>query len=674
MSEHTKNLTPASATPGTPSTPSTTFAPGTPSAPGAPSTGSAPGPHQGHGHASPGKLGPLALGALGVVFGDIGTSPLYTFKECISSSEHPLLPTPENILGICSLIVWSLTLVVTVKYMSFIMKADNHGEGGILALLALIPEKLRSSGHAHIGWVALLVIIGAALLFGDGIITPAISVLSALEGLEVATTRLKPLVIPLTCLILFGLFAVQKRGTAGVGKVFGPIMVLWFGTIGVLGLIQIVRYPQVLWALSPVHAARFFLAHGIRGVPILGSVVLAVTGGEALYADMGHFGRRPIRVAWLALAMPTLILCYLGQGALLLADSHVQSPFYSLVPSGALTYAMVILSGAATVIASQALISGVFSLTHQAVQLGFFPRVTITHTSRETEGQIYVPEINWGLALMCIALVLGFRESSRLAAAYGIAVTGTMAITSIVYYVVARQTWGWSRVKALPVLVLFLSFDIPFLAANMLKFVDGGYLPILVGALFFIVMVIWKVGRVHLREYTTAHSPGWDDFTKTLLGKLLCRIPGGAVYLSSHRDGVPPLLANQVERMRVLHEVVLLLTVTTEHVPQVPPDEQLEVQALQQGFYRIVGRYGFMETPRIPALVAKAAERLGLHIDPTHLTYFLGRETFIASDEGKMGRWTEGLFSFLSRNSRSATDYFGIPPEQVMEIGAQIDL
>jgi KUP system potassium uptake protein len=618
-------------------------------------------------------MGALALAALGIVFGDIGTSPLYTLKECLSE-EHGISRAAENTLGVLSLIFWSLTMVVTVKYLAFVMRADNRGEGGILALLALIPDRLRGErDNGKIGALALLVIIGAALLYGDGMITPAISVLSAMEGLQVATPSLKPFVIPITCGVLLGLFAIQKRGTGGVGKLFGPIMVVWFGTLAVLGAWHVAHNPSVLAALSPHHAISYFTRHGWKGFAVLGSVVLAVTGGEALYADMGHFGAKPIRVSWLFFVMPALVLAYFGQGALVLADERAaENPFFSMVPAGMWTYALVVLSAAATVIASQALISGAFSLTHQAVQLGFFPRVTVKHTSHEAEGQIYVPQINWLLAIACIALVLGFKESSRLAAAYGIAVTGTMAITSVVYSVVTRQTWVWSALKALPVLLMFLSFDIPFLLSNTLKFVDGGYVPVLVGAGFFVVMVNWKRGRRILAEAVTGRSPPLDGFMK---GLSCTRVPGAAVFMSSNPNGTPPVLFQHARRIGVIHETVLLLTITSEHVPAVGEDERLAVEALGQGFFRIIARYGFMETPTVPLLMQRSLEKLSLQgIDPKELTYYLGRETFLATEKGQMGPVSEGLFSYLSRNAVSATAYFSIPSEQVVELGSQIDL
>jgi KUP system potassium uptake protein len=446
------------------------------------------------------SLGALTLGALGVVFGDIGTSPLYTLRECLRGAGEGHA-RPADVYGLLSLIFWSLTMVVTVKYLTFIMRADNHGEGGIFALLAIVPESLRMKSTGRISRIALVVVVGAALLYGDGAITPAISVLSAIEGLTVVKPSIGPAVVPITCVILVGLFLVQKRGTGAVGTFFGPIMLTWFLTIGALGSYQIARTPEVLAALSPLHAARFMMAHGVPGFLVLGSVVLAVTGGEALYADMGHFGAKPIRLAWLALAMPALVLCYFGQGALVLRDpATVENPFFSMVPAGGATLALVALSSVATVIASQALISGAFSLTRQAMQLGYFPRVTIRHTAAHTEGQIYIPQINWILAFGCLLLVIGFQKSDRLASAYGIAVTGTMMLTSYVYYVVMRHTWRWPLPVALAILVLFLSFDVPFFAANTVKIFDGGWVPVLIGVAFIAAMLNWSKGRTLIME------------------------------------------------------------------------------------------------------------------------------------------------------------------------------
>ncbi len=441
----------------------------------------------------------LVLMAMGVVFGDIGTSPLYALKECIDP-DHGVAVTNANVLGLLSLIFWSLTMVVTVKYLTFIMKADNRGEGGILALLALVPSKKEPGSATRIGWIAALVIFGAALLYGDGVITPAISVLSAVEGLGVATTRLTPAIVPITVAILIGLFAVQRRGTATIGRIFGPIMALWFVTIAVLGVIQIAHDPHVLVAIHPIYAARFFAQHGWQGFLVLGSVVLVITGGEALYADMGHFGPRPIRIAWFSLVMPALMLNYFGQAAYVIGHpGDSGNPFFAIVPDK-LIYAMVVLATVATIIASQALISGAYSLTRQAVQLGFCPRVTIVHTSGEAEGQIYVPEVNIALAIACVWLVLTFKESSALAAAYGIAVTGTMGITSVVYLRVLTQTWKWPRWRAIPLVALFLSFDIPFFAANAMKLPNGGWFPIAVAVGIFLVMTTWNKGRAILGQ------------------------------------------------------------------------------------------------------------------------------------------------------------------------------
>ncbi len=617
-------------------------------------------------HAPTGNLAALAVGALGVVFGDIGTSPLYTLQVGIAPQPGQQ-PDVADVLGVCSLIVWALTMVVTVKYLMFVMRADNQGEGGILALLALVPQDKK----VRVGFVAILVIAGAALLYGDGIITPAISVLSALEGVELAAPGFKSAVVPLTCVVLLGLFAIQSKGTGGLGKVFGPVMVAWFVCIAVLGGWHVWHNTHVLVALDPRYGALYFAHHGIRGLPILGIVVLAVTGGEALYADMGHFGARPIRLAWLSLVFPALVLCYLGQGALVLRDAHaVDNPFFSMVPDGPATYALVALATAATIIASQSLITGVFSLTHQAVQLGLFPRVTVTHTSRDTEGQIYVPEMNWGLCVLCIALVLSFRESSRLAAAYGIAVSGTMGITSIVFFVVTRQTWKWPLWKATLPLVLFLSFDLPFFAANLTKFMDGGWIPILVGALMLVVMIDWKVGRSVLAERIAETSPPLATFVSTIQQQCPVRVPGTAVILSSNPEGTPPVLTTHARRIRALREHVVLLTVTTEHVPFVKAANRVRTEELGHGFHRVWIQAGFMEKPDVPRLLASA----NLPVDLDDAAYFLGRETFVGGKGGKMGVFSEKLFAFLSRNAKSATSWFGIPPDQVVELGMQIDL
>lgn len=649
----------------------------------------------------------LTLAALGVVFGDIGTSPLYTLKECTHSA-HGVAATHDNILGVLSLILWSLTLVVTVKYLGFIMRADNHGEGGILALLALVPRRLEHTRRGGIGVVAVLVIAGAALLFGDGIITPAISVLSAVEGLGEEAPRLQPWVVPITCAILVVLFVIQRRGTGLVGALFGPVMGLWFLTMAGLGAWHIRQYPAVLGAVDPRHAFWFFVHNGERGGLVLGSVVLAVTGGEALYADMGHFGPKPIRAAWLMLVFPALLLVYFGQGAMLLANPQTSAnPFFSMVPSGAAKYALVALATAATIIASQALISGAFSLTQQAIQLGYLPRMKITHTSRHAEGQIYIPDINWFLAIGCISLVLTFRESSKLAAAYGIAVTGTMAITSVVYFIVAVTTWKWPLWRAVPLLLLFLTLDIPFLVANAVKFKDGGFVPVLLALAFLGIMLVWRRGGRILARRLQEKSVPLPEFIASLGDKrprpfrffhqghaegvehdaadlappghastrsvLEVRTRGTSVFMTAHSAGAPPMLVHHVERVRVLAENVVLCSVETAHEPYVPDARRVEVESLGHGFWRVVGTFGFMEAPDVLHLLA-CAKAKGLPCPLEDATFFLGRTTMLVQPGGEMREWEEGIFSFLSRNAHSATAYFGLPPEQVVEVGTQIDL
>jgi KUP system potassium uptake protein len=635
-----------------------------------------PAAHGAHGHDHGGSARALALAALGVVFGDIGTSPLYALKECVNPP-HGVAASAANVLGVLSLIFWALMLVVTVKYLTFIMRADNEGEGGILALLALAPEKMRGTRSATLGWVPALVIFGAALLYGDGIITPAISVLSAVEGLEVATTALKPAVLPVTCAILVALFMAQKRGTAGIGKVFGPIMVVWFLVLGLLGIYYIVKNPSVLHALSPAHGVRFFQENRGHGFAILGSVVLAITGGEALYADMGHFGRTPIKLAWYAVVLPGLVLNYFGQGANLLLDpGAAASPFFSLVPKGGATYALVALATAATVIASQALISGAYSLTRQAVQLGYLPRVRVKHTSSETEGQIFVPEINWMLAAGCIGLVLAFQQSGRLAAAYGIAVTGTMGITSVAFYVVARRTWGWPLAKAVPLLVLFLALDLAFFGANLLKFFDGGYVPILIGVALFVMMATWKRGRALLADSFRRLMTPLSDFLARLgaRDRIPARVPGTAVFLTSSPVDAPPVLTHHVRHNKALHENVVLLTVSSERVPRVVPAKRVDVTPLEAGFYRVILRSGFMQDTDVPALLRQAASGGALPVDLSDVTYYLGRETLLATEKGRMGQFAEALFGFMMRNATRPTAYFNLPPERVVELGIQLDL
>jgi KUP system potassium uptake protein len=628
-------------------------------------------------HPHHGSFRALTLGALGVVFGDIGTSPLYTLKEC---ALHARLHTGgvldrEDLFGILSLIFWAMTLVVTVKYLFFIMQADNNGEGGIFALLALVPKKMRATARGRIQGLALLAIIGAALLYGDGMITPAISVLGAVEGIGVYNPGLEPWIVPISCAILVALFAIQRQGTGMVGKLFGPVMVLWFVTIGLLGIYQIAGDLHILGAVLPHHAIGYFAHHGWGGFTILGSVVLAVTGGEALYADMGHFGLKPIRAGWLGLAFPALLLNYFGQGALIDRDlKTAENPFYSMAPPGAANVALVVLASLAAVIASQALISGAFSLTRQAIQLGFFPRVRVRHTARDMEGQIYIPEINLLLAVGCLVLVLAFRNSTNLAAAYGIAVTGTMAITSLMYYVIARESWGWSALRAMPLVLFFLSLDLPFLAANLTKFTAGGYVPVMIAAVLAAIMLIWNRGRslVSERHAKRFARPEWAQ--EEIESRLVARVPGTAVFMTSNPNGMPPILVQYVSKTRTLHETVILASVHFTNSPSVADDRRLEVRREPNGFWRVVIVYGFMEEPHLVQMLTQACLAHGIPFPPREVVYFLGRENFVASSRGHMGVVEESVFAFLSRNTLAADSFFGLPPRQVVEIGTQIDL
>jgi KUP system potassium uptake protein len=634
-----------------------------------------------------GKILPLALGALGVVYGDIGTSPLYALKECVHGP-HAVPATDANVLSLLSLVFWSVTLVVTVKYLNLIMRADNGGEGGILALLALLPKRLHKPGQ--IAPLVTLVLFGAALLYGDGIITPAVSVLSAVEGLRVATHAFDHWVIPITVGILIGLFAWQRRGTASIGRLFGPIMVVWFTTIALLGAVALVRHPSALAALNPWHVAAFFFREPTHAFLVLGSVVLCITGAEALYADMGHFGRRPIKLAWYAVVFPALVINYFGQGALLLAAPEgalrlavAVNPFYALVPKGPLIYPLVAIATAATVIASQALISGAFSVTRQAIQLGCLPRLRVKHTSSSTEGQIYMPLVNWAIACGCITLVLTFRDSSRLAGAYGIAVTGTMAITSIAFYNVARHRWRWPGYVAGLFLAVFLSIDLSFLASNTVKLFDSGFVPIVLAVLVFTMMRTWKRGREFLADYFARASRPLDELSAALHDKVwrnpdgsefpIARVPGAAVFMTGSAEGTPPLLLHHVGHVRSLHERVLLVTVTTLRVPRVL-GPRCKLTELPEGLYRLEIFTGFMESPHVPRALEAAVREHDLPVRLEEVTYFLGRETLLAMPHGKMGRREETLFAFLTRNSQNATRYFGIPPERVVELGMQIDL
>jgi KUP system potassium uptake protein len=621
-------------------------------------------------------LAALSLAALGVVFGDIGTSPLYTLRECMHAAGGAKASVAD-LFGILSLMFWALVMVVTVKYLTFVMRADHHGEGGIFALLAIVPERFRTHTvqSGKVTGMALLAVIGASLLYGDGVITPAISVLSAVEGLAVASPRLSPLVLPLTCGILVALFSIQRLGTGDVGKLFGPVMVVWFGTLAALGMHHLVQKPEILWALSPHHGGAFFLRHGFHGMLILGSVVLAVTGGEALYADMGHFGVKPIRMTWTFFVLPALVLGYLGQGALILRNPEAaENPFYSMVPPGIATYLLVLLSSGATVIASQALISGAFSLTRQAMLLGYLPRVTIKHTAYHTEGQIYIPEVNNLLAVGCLALVLTFRESVRLAAAYGIAVTGTMAITSILYYIVVRYSWGWGKWKSAALLALFLSFDIPFLVANLFKFFEGGYVPMLIGAALIAGMLIWSRGRTALMERYTSQFSSLEKARPSIDRWLCSRVPGSAVFLAPSSDHVPPVLMHHVERSRSLHETVVLMTVMEAPTAEVAEDSRYRLTTLGDGFYKLIISFGYMEDPLLIPVLRAVSQAEPIPFDPDRATYYIGHETIVASNEGSLSRIPEAIFSYLSRNAVHEERRYGMPTEQIVEIGTQIDL
>jgi KUP system potassium uptake protein len=610
----------------------------------------------------------LSIAALGIVFGDIGTSPLYAVRECLHGP-HGTDPSPANVLGVLSLIFWSLVIVISVKYLAYVLRMDNRGEGGILALMALAMGTAQRRTLLGKGIVA-LGLFGAALLYGDGMITPAISVLSAVEGLELAAPGLQKVVVPLTVAILVGLFVIQRRGTAGVGAMFGPITLLWFIAIAALGIGQIVRHPGVLVALSPSYALGF-ISHGtVASFLVLGAVFLAVTGGEALYADMGHFGARPIRLTWFAVALPALVLNYLGQGALLLSDpSAADQPFWRMVPEWAL-YPMILLATLATIIASQALISGVFSLTRQATMLGFWPRQRVLHTSPREIGQIYVPGMNWLLMVCTIGLVIGFGSSSRLAAAYGIAVTLTMVITSLLAFIVARRRLGWNFAPALALTSLFLVPELAFLSANLIKIHDGGWFPLLVGLGLFVVMVTWKRGREIVGDRFRERIVPLSDFYELLRVERPARVPGTAVYMTSNSEGVPPALLQNFLLNRAVHQRILLLTIAVEDTPYVEARERVELETLEPGVMRMVARFGFMETPDVPKLIADHLPDCATELT----TFFLGRETLIATKRPGMAIWREKLFAFLSRNAQPATSFFGIPPDRVMEVGTQIEL
>jgi KUP system potassium uptake protein len=618
-------------------------------------------------------LAALALGALGVVYGDIGTSPLYALRTCFTGPTG-VDTSHENVLGVLSLIFWALILIVSVKYIAFVLRADNRGEGGILALMALaFPERERANATRMVWLFTILGIFGAALLYGDGLITPAITVLGAVEGLEVATPLFKPYTVPLAVVVLVALFSVQRVGTGGVGRVFGWVMLVWFATLAALGVKEVSRSPEVLAAISPHHGLIFLLRNGWPGFHVLGSVFLVLTGAEALYADMGHFGRKPIRLAWYGLVLPALFLNYLGQGALVLHHPEAASnPFYRLAPAWAL-YPLVGLATCAAVIASQALISGSFSLTMQAVQLGYAPRVGIAHTSSSKRGQIYIPLVNWVLMVACVGLVMFFRTSDNLAAAYGIAVVLTMLITTCLFFFTARRLWGWSRGVTGALCAVFLSVELAFLGANLIKLGHGGAFPVAIGLLGLTLMSTWKTGRARLRQRLASSVLPMADFLKSITGSSLMRVKGTSIFLAGNPDGTPVALVHSLKHNKTLHERVILLTILIEEVPYVEEEQRVEVKDLGNSFYRVIGRYGFMEEPRVPELLALCKAH-GLKIKEMESTFYLSRETVIPSQRPGLARWRKHLFALMSRNAQSATAYFRLPPNRVVELGMQIEI
>ena len=617
-------------------------------------------------------LAGLAVAALGVVYGDIGTSPLYAMREAFHGP-HGIPVTPDNVMGVLSLVFWSLVLVVTIKYHIVIIRADNKGEGGVVALMALVNGSRLARGLSPRKIMIVLGIFGAALIYADGALTPAISVMSAVEGLEVATPALAHVVVPLTLIILVGLFWLQQYGTARIGAVFGPVMLLWFTTLAVLGLVHIVGRPGVLAAVSPLYAARFVAENVGRSLIVLGAVFLVVTGGEALYADLGHFGHRAIQYAWFSVAFPALLLNYFGQGALLLSNpAAAVNPFYHLAPNWAL-YPLIALATAAAIIASQAVISGSFSLTRQAVQLGYSPRLQIDHTSSREIGQIYVPAVNWGLMVLTCTLVLGFGNSSNIAGAYGVAISALMVMTTFMFYVMSREVWRWNFARGALVCGLFLAMDIPFMAANALKIQHGGWVPLAIAIVLYLLMTTWKRGREILSKRMLEKTVPLKLLLADLAAEPPIRVPGTAVFMYGSADGTPPALIHNLAHNKVLHEKIVFLTVTTEDVPHVSAAERVTVKRIGKGFHSVVARYGFTEDPDIVDVVAACkAQQLDIPIEGT--TFFLGRETVIASERPGMALWRESVFAFMTRNALRATAFFKIPHNQVFEVGAQVEL
>lgn len=618
-------------------------------------------------------LATLAIGALGVVYGDIGTSPLYALRECFHGPQA-VAASPANVLGVLSLVVWSLILIVSVKYLAFVLRAHNKGEGGILALLALaFPEGKSARASRTARTMVLLGLFGTALLYGDGMITPAISVLSAVEGLNVATSIFEPYVTPITAAILLALFSVQRHGTGRLGGIFGRITFVWFLVLAVLGVRGLIAAPQVLAAINPLYGLDFMFHNGWKAFVALGSVFLAVTGAEALYADMGHFGRRPIQLAWFSLVFPALVLNYLGQGALILHNpAAIQNPFYKLAPHWAL-YPLVGLATLATIIASQALISGAFSLTMQAMQLGYFPRLKIDHTSSAQRGQIYIGYVNTFLMFACIGLVVVFRTSSNLAAAYGIAVTLTMALTTGLFYFAARRLWGWGALRTALICAPFLAIELAFFGANSLKLLHGGWVPLAIALGIFTLLSTWKTGRKNLGKRLEAATLPLDVFFRDLEARPPYRVKGTAIYLSGRVEAVPISLLHNLKHNQVLHEMVIFVTVVTHDQPYIEPTDRLEIESLSKDFHRVIGHFGFMDEPDVPDLLRQCAER-GLRFDKSRTTYFLSKETILPSKRGEMKAWRQKLFAVMSRNATSATKFFKLPPNRVVELGMQVEI
>jgi len=613
----------------------------------------------------------LMLGAIGVVYGDLGTSPLYTMKE-IFNGNHAVQATPENVLGILSLIFWSIILVISIKYVLFVMRASNRGEGGIMALMALALRHRNQQRQRNI--IITLGLFGTALFYGDGIITPAISVLSAVEGLQIAAPALQAYVLPVTIMVLIALFMFQSYGTNKVGLLFGPIMLVWFITLGLLGGMSVWQNPHVLQALNPTYGVLFFLAHGWHAFIALGAVVLALTGAEALYADMGHFGKRPIQLAWFSMILPVLTLNYFGQGALILREpASIQNPFYLLAPEWAM-YPMIGLATAASVIASQAVISGAFSITSQAMQLDYIPLMQRIHTSTQTRGQIYVPAMNHMLFVLVICTVLGFGSSVNLAAAYGLAVTGTMMITTLLAMIVALDSWRWSPLWTGLLMTLFLIVDSAFLGANLLKIPQGGWFPLVVGAILFFMMFTWRRGRKILADYLQKGSISLTEFIANLTSfPPLARVHGTAVYMTARYLSIPHALQVNFEHNQVLHERIVLLTISTADIPTIPDQERIDIDQMNQGFYRITAHYGFMETPNVPQILSLCKLK-NLDINPQSASFFIGRETLIPSNKPDLNPLQEKIFLLMFRNASSPIQYFKVPPERVVELGMQFEI